>query len=103
MNIIFENTKTFWFAKFQIYIAQRNDFQRKEKILEKVVLNIKKGDIVSIFFFFFWHIKMFLSDINLKRILRTFALVNLLKTHPGFCPNVENEMTLNLVLGKAFP
>ena len=52
MNIIFENTKTFWFAKFQIYIVQRNDFQRKEKILEKVVLNIKKGDIVSIFFFF---------------------------------------------------
>ena len=34
MNIIFENTKTFWFAKFQIYIVQRNDFQRKETILE---------------------------------------------------------------------
>ena len=46
---------------------------------------------------------MFWSDVNLKRILRTFALVNLLKTHPGFCPNIENEMTLNLVLGKAFP
>ena len=56
MNIIFENTKTFWFAKLQIYIAQRNDFQRKEKILEKVVLNIKKGDIVSISFFFFFDI-----------------------------------------------
>ena len=67
---IFKNTRTFSLSKVRIYIVPFNYCNKKERLLKKLRLMLKKG-ILSTFSLF--------SDIGLKKYWGVLFLFNLTK------------------------
>ena len=63
---IFKNTKTFSVSKVRIYIVPFNYCNKKERLVEEIMSNVKKGNIINVSAFFrYWF----------KKVLGSFVFV----------------------------